>query len=75
MKQLPSHSRGYLKPRPTPKVPEGLEELMEGLSREVLRHNPPDIYKFCTDHMKKLLDIRDAHCKFMIDFNNILINL
>lgn len=63
MKQLPIGTRTYLRSGPTPKMPPGLQELMEGLTREVLRHNPPDIYKFCSNHMENLIKIRDCHCK------------
>ncbi|CAF4911489.1 unnamed protein product [Pieris macdunnoughi] len=44
---------------PVPKMPPGLLELMEGLSEDVLRNNPSDIYEFCAAHVKKLLQIRD----------------
>ncbi|XP_038206818.1 uncharacterized protein LOC119828653 [Zerene cesonia] len=43
---------------PIPKMPPGLLELMEGLSKDVLRNNPINIYEFCADHMQKLLQIR-----------------
>ncbi|CAK1550535.1 unnamed protein product [Leptosia nina] len=44
---------------PVPKMPPGLIELMEGLSKDVLKHNPSNVYEFCANHMKKLLQIRD----------------
>lgn len=44
----------------TPKMPVGLVELMEDLSKDVLKNNPTDIYSFCANHMKKLLIIRDG---------------
>ncbi|OWR47641.1 hypothetical protein KGM_202309 [Danaus plexippus plexippus] len=45
---------------PVPKMPPGLIELMDGLARDVLKNNPTDIYEFCSDHMKKLLQTRDS---------------
>ncbi|XP_045486909.1 uncharacterized protein LOC110997483 isoform X2 [Pieris rapae] len=44
---------------PVPKMPPGLLKLMEGLSEDVLRNKPSDIYEFCADHVQKLLQIRD----------------
>ncbi|CAK1583662.1 unnamed protein product, partial [Parnassius mnemosyne] len=55
-----SGSRAYISPTPVPKMPAGLVELMEGLTKEVLRRNPTDIFEFCTEHMKKLLELRDG---------------
>lgn len=40
-------------------VPLGLEELMESLSKEVLRKKPDDIYAFASEHFAQLLAIRD----------------
>ncbi|CAH2233682.1 jg19338 [Pararge aegeria aegeria] len=45
---------------PVPKMPPGIVELMEGLAKDVLKCNPPDVYSFCADHMKKLIEIRDG---------------
>ncbi|XP_053613444.1 uncharacterized protein LOC128676977 isoform X2 [Plodia interpunctella] len=53
-------SRTYTRPAPVPKMPTGLIELMEDLTRDVLKNNPSDVYEFCADHMRKLLDIRDG---------------
>lgn len=50
----------YTRPVPVPKMPVGLVELMQGLTKEVLKNNPPEIYEFCADHMQKLLEIRDG---------------
>ncbi|KAL4715068.1 hypothetical protein ACJJTC_014415 [Scirpophaga incertulas] len=47
-------------PPPAPKMPAGLVELMEGLAKDVLKSNPSDVYRFCTNHMKNLLEIRDG---------------
>ncbi|KAJ8714039.1 hypothetical protein PYW08_007659 [Mythimna loreyi] len=41
-------------------MPPGLVELIEGLTREVLRNNPSDIYGFCAGHVQQLLEIRDG---------------
>ncbi|GJQ66476.1 hypothetical protein Trydic_g4471, partial [Trypoxylus dichotomus] len=40
-------------------VPIGLEELMESLTKEVLRRKPSDIYAFASEHFAQLLEIRD----------------
>lgn len=53
-------SRVYMRPQPVPKMPPGMVELMEGLTRDVLKNNPPDVYGFCANHMQKLLEIRDG---------------
>ncbi|XP_028159041.1 uncharacterized protein LOC114351892 isoform X2 [Ostrinia furnacalis] len=53
-------SRVYSRPPPVPKMPAGLVELMEGLTKDVLKNNPPDVYEFCAEHMRKLLEIRDG---------------
>ncbi|CAG9565486.1 unnamed protein product [Danaus chrysippus] len=45
---------------PVPKMPPGLIELMDGLARDVLKNNPTDLYGFCSEHMKKLLQTRDS---------------
>lgn len=54
-------SRAYA--APVPKMPPGLVELMEGLAKDVLKCNPTDVYLFCADHMKKLIEIRDGPSK------------
>lgn len=40
-------------------VPVGLEELMEGLAKEVLLNKPEDIYLFAAKYFSKLLLLRD----------------
>lgn len=40
-------------------VPIGLEEMMEGLTKEVLRRKPRDVYQFSADYFGELLGIRD----------------
>ncbi|XP_063628018.1 uncharacterized protein LOC134799524 isoform X2 [Cydia splendana] len=53
-------SRAYARPAPTPTMPPGLVELMEGLAKDVLKNNPENVYEFCAAHMQKLLEIRDG---------------
>lgn len=50
----------YARPVPTPKMPPGFLELMEGLTKDVLKNNPENVYEFCAGHMQKLLQIRDG---------------
>ena len=38
--------------------PDGLEEMLESLTREVLRHQPPEIFSFAATHFEKLLHER-----------------
>lgn len=40
-------------------VPIGLEELMEGLTKEVLKKKPRDVYHFSSEYFTELLGIRD----------------
>ncbi|GLV44263.1 Radial spoke binding protein 15 [Carabus blaptoides fortunei] len=40
-------------------VPEGLRELMTDISREVLRHNPVQVYCFITEYLDSLLITRE----------------
>lgn len=40
-------------------VPEGLDAALEGLTREVLKHQPKDIYWFAAQHFEKLVGLRD----------------
>ena len=39
-------------------LPDGLEEALEGLAREVLRHHPDNIYEFAADHFEQQLKKR-----------------
>ncbi|CAG9789323.1 unnamed protein product [Diatraea saccharalis] len=55
-----SGSAAYSRRVPVPKMPPGLVEIMEGLTKDVLKHNPPDVYEFCANHVLKLLEIRDG---------------
>jgi hypothetical protein len=41
-------------------VPSGMEDLLEGLAREVLRHQPRDIYRFAAIHFEGLLLQREG---------------
>lgn len=50
-------------------VPPGLEALMEGLTREVLRMQPQDICLFASEHFAKLIKMREAaggRCIYLI---------
>jgi hypothetical protein len=40
-------------------VPVGLEELMEGLTKEVISKKPKDIYVFASEYFAKLLNLRE----------------
>jgi hypothetical protein len=40
-------------------VPEGLDAALEGLTREVLRQQPRDIYWFAAQHFETLVRLRD----------------
>lgn len=44
-----------------PRVPHGLAAVVEGLTREVLRHRPEDIYVFAAHHFEKLLKLREHY--------------
>ncbi|KAG5318778.1 SP17 protein, partial [Pseudoatta argentina] len=44
-----------------PRVPHGLATVVEGLTREVLRHHPEDIYIFAARHFEKLLKLREEY--------------
>lgn len=45
----------------TPRVPQGLAAAVEGLTREVIRHRPDDIYVFAAHHFEKLLQLREQY--------------
>lgn len=40
--------------------PPGFEHILEGLAREVLREQPPDIIVFAADYFKQKLALRDG---------------
>lgn len=42
-----------------PRVPRGLSHAVEGLSREILRQKPRNIYAFAAQHFAKLVELRD----------------
>jgi len=44
-----------------PRVPHGLAAVVEGLTREVLRHRPEDIYVFAAHHFENLLKLREQY--------------
>lgn len=43
----------------TPKIPDGLPELMRGLAKSVIKENPGNIYEFAADYFDNLLKKRD----------------
>jgi hypothetical protein len=45
----------------TPRIPQGLAAAVEGLTREVIRHQPENIYVFAADHFEKLLRLREQY--------------
>ncbi|XP_040568374.1 uncharacterized protein [Lepeophtheirus salmonis] len=48
-------------------LPSGLEDILEGLAKEVLRHKPSDIYEFSALHFEDLLRRRDGLCTSYYD--------
>nr|XP_046491016.1 titin [Neodiprion pinetum] len=44
-----------------PRVPHGLAAAVEGLTREVIRHRPEDIYVFAAQHFEELLKLRNGY--------------
>ncbi|KAJ9600503.1 hypothetical protein L9F63_009193, partial [Diploptera punctata] len=40
-------------------VPEGMDAALEGLTREVLKQQPRDIYWFAAEHFENLIKLRD----------------
>ena len=49
-------------------LPDGLEEALEGLAREVLRHRPDNIYEYAADHFEQLLKKRGFSGKLIMKF-------
>ncbi|CAG9811277.1 unnamed protein product [Chironomus riparius] len=47
-------------PRITPKIPQGLEELMLNLAKSVIKENPQNLYEFAAEYFEKLLKERDG---------------
>ncbi|XP_058796778.1 uncharacterized protein LOC131667403 [Phymastichus coffea] len=45
----------------TPRVPQGLAAAVEGLTREVIRHRPENIYEFAARHFENLLRLREQY--------------
>ena len=41
-------------------IPAGLERTLEDLSREVLRHQPQNVYQFCADFFHRRLAAREG---------------
>lgn len=44
----------------SPKIPQGLEELMRGLAKSVIKENPENIYEFAAEYFETLLRDRDG---------------
>ncbi|CRK99383.1 CLUMA_CG012684, isoform A, partial [Clunio marinus] len=44
----------------SPKIPSGLEELMKGLAKSVIKENPQNIYEFAAEYFENLLKKRDG---------------
>lgn len=44
----------------SPKIPQGLEELMKGLAKSVIKENPENIYEFAAEYFENLLHERDG---------------
>ena len=44
-------------------LPDGLEEALEGLAREVLREKPGNIYEFAADYFEELVKKRNEGIK------------
>lgn len=44
----------------SPKIPNGLEELMKGLAKSVIKENPENIYEFAAEYFENLLRERDG---------------
>ncbi|XP_076638240.1 uncharacterized protein LOC143350199 [Colletes latitarsis] len=42
-----------------PQIPRGLAPAVEGLAREILRHQPRDIYTFAAHHFEQLVKLRE----------------
>ena len=55
----------------TPRVPQGLAAAVEGLTREVIRHRPENIYVFAAHHFEKLLRLREQYDDTMINKKNV----
>ena len=50
-------------------LPDGLEEALEGLAREVLREKPGNIYEFAADYFEELVKKRNEGIRyFPLDF-------
>ncbi|XP_063991612.1 uncharacterized protein LOC135170045 [Diachasmimorpha longicaudata] len=54
----PKHTSGFLV---APRVPQGLAAAVEGLTREVIRNKPEDIYVFAARHFENLLQLREQY--------------
>ncbi|KAA3681336.1 uncharacterized protein DEA37_0013270 [Paragonimus westermani] len=57
----------------TLRVPHGFPSLLEGLSREVLRYQPKDIYGFSEKYFAELLKKREGKWLFLLFLLLILV--
>lgn len=44
----------------TPKIPNGLEELMRGLAKSCIKNNPDNLYEFAAEYFENLVRDRDG---------------
>ena len=54
-------------------LPDGLEEALEGLAREVLRHQPENILDFAANHFEQLVKKRGTSGEGTKNPNNIVL--
>lgn len=48
------------------RVPKGFQNILEGLAREILRHQPEDPFEFGTKYFEQLLRVREGTNKMII---------
>ena len=54
-------------------LPDGLEEALEGLAREVLREKPGNIYEFAADYFEELVKKRNEGIRyFPLSFASVI---
>ena len=44
----------------SPKIPDGLPELMRGLAKSVIKQNPDNLYEFAAEYFENLVRERDG---------------
>ncbi|KAK3926797.1 Helicase SKI2W [Frankliniella fusca] len=52
-------------------VPEGMDAALQGLTREVLRHQPADIYWFAAQYFENLIRLRGGHVEEIITHHQL----